>query len=504
MRKEIKTIAAALTAITALMLFFYIVNIFTRRPGMLSYLPDPPQLKRYALIEAREGHFPAHLPAFLTDAAFAPLRESVSCGALLNLAPQAEKAAMLLVHEELGYVEVYAVYRLSARDMAKLKRGELPEAWKELLRPLRVEKTGGNAWRIWLPQTDSPLYYFTDKENVVLAAGEEPFAELSARRLRKNGSRRDWNEGKKWPGHMELGDGALLLEGKSPVKVEIAWRKLSAKNPSDPAGEAKWTIQGLKAGTQAALLLKARQTEWRISETTFPSSLVMAAGLNIPRLPGSPNGWPFPLSAVANLLRLLELGEDNLREILSGKMILSLGGKNKFLWYTLPGTVVEFTGKEPLMRELVGAFWNNFFLGSEPQKLDGWDYGGFIDAPFSVVGAGAGGKALLGFVSAESLRGTEWLSPRMPDEFRAIGWLAADLPRLGESLGDMARVGSFLTFNESEDEEAEDAQPAEQTPFSRPGLDHSMGGALGTLLRNMGRVIVIWEQPESGSFKWYD
>lgn len=504
MRKKFKIIIAVFVLIAMLVLFICLFSIYKRSPNILSYLPEPPEMKGYVLVETREQSFPSKLSAFLTDGSFAVLHRGSSRNALLSLASKAKAAAVLIVNEDLTYAEIYAVYKLQAKDTANLRRGELPEEWLQLLPSARVEKGEKGCGKIWSMSMDAPIYYYLDKDKVVLAADEKPFAELLQLWSAKNKKAHVWRQEKGWPGHLEWGDGAVLL-GDSAVKLQFAWRSLPRRDDNGRAGEAKWIISELKASHRAALLRLVKQVEWQNAEHVLPATPILVTGLNIPKFKSSPVDWPFPLSTVANLVGAFGLDQNIVRELMSGKTIFSLGGKNKLLWFTLPGLMVEFSGSEPALRKTVELFWSSFFLDSEPKKLDGWDYGGSITMPFSVVGVGRSNAALLGLVSPGSLRNGAWLTQYLPERERAIGWLVADLPKLGDSLSDMTRMMSLLTFEDGEDDGyiSDEEEDVKDVPF-RPGeLDQGITDSFGRLLRSLGRVCVVWEQPESGRLSWY-
>lgn len=93
--------------------------------------------------------------------------------------------------------------------------------------------------------------------------------------------------------------------------------------------------------------------------------------------------------------------------------------------------MAEFTGDKELMRELVDAFWNRLFFGAEPRPIEGFDFGGTTNVPFSVIGAGKGNVAILGLLSPESIRETVRLENFMKNNEKAIGWIVADLPKIG-------------------------------------------------------------------------
>lgn len=503
MRNKFKIIIAAAAAIVSLVLLTYAFSFFTRPSSMLAYLPGAPDLKQYVLAETRGNNFPTRLSAFLTDGPFALLYRQSSSSALLSLAPTASDAAVMVVNDNLGGGAVCAAYKLPAQLSSKLGKGKLPEEWQNILPSAKIEKgREKDSWEIWSAKTDAPIYYYTDKENVVLASDRETFAQLTEVRSSKGGRRKHvWQQEKSWPGHIEFGDGAVLLSGETPLKLQFAWRPLDSKGGNAPAGEAKWTLTGLKNSSKAALLLSVKPTEWDTSEYLIPKEPILVSALNIPKLKGRPETWPFPLSAAANLTKLLGLSQNSISEMASGKTVFSLGGTNKLLWLTLPGCLAQFSGKETAVRELVDSFWENFFFDSEPKKLNGWTYGGTISSPFSVIGVGRSGSALLGMMSADSLQSGAELSAYIPKKNKSVGWVVVDLPKLGESMGDMTKMMSLLTFEDGGDDT--DTGYPDYQPY-RPGeLDQGISSSFQAALADFGRAVVIWEKSTSGKLVWY-
>lgn len=502
MRNKFKIIIAAAAAIGSLVLLTYAFSFFTRPSSMLAYLPGAPDLKQYILAETRGKNFPSRLSAFLTDGPLALLHRASSASALLSLAGTASDTAVLIVNDGLGGAGVCAAYKLPAQLSSKLGKGKLPEEWQQILPSARIEKgREKDSWEIWSTKIDAPIYYYTDKENVILAADKEAFAQLTELRSSKGGRKKHvWRQEKSWPGHIEFGDGAVLLSGEAPLKIQFAWRALDNKGGNAPAGEAKWTVLGLKSGSKAALLLSAKPTEWDTSEYLIPTEPILVSALNIPKLKGQPETWPFPLSMAASLTKPLGLSKNSINEVASGKTAFSLGGRNKVLWLTLPGCLAQFSGSDAIMRELVESFWENFFFDSEPKRLDGWTYGGTISSPFSVIGAGRDGAALLGMMSADSLQSGAVLSRYIPQKDKSIGWMVVDLPKLGESIGDMTKMMSLLTFEDGDDS---DSEYSDYQSYRQTELDHGISDAFRTALAGFGRAVAVWERPTSGRLSWY-
>lgn len=108
--------------------------------------------------------------------------------------------------------------------------------------------------------------------------------------------------------------------------------------------------------------LKARK--WDTADCIIPEPLLLSMGIDLPPLGGDPKDWPFPLSSLGEIAENLDMKDDQIREILSGQTVFSLGGQNRILWFSLPGFLVEFSGRSALMNELVDSFWKNLFFGA--------------------------------------------------------------------------------------------------------------------------------------------
>lgn len=199
------------------------------------------------------------------------------------------------------------------------------------------------------------------------------------------------------------------------------------------------------------------------------------------------------------------LEDKQIQKILSGETIFSVGGYNKLLWFSLPGIMVQFTGDKALMAELVDAFWNKLFFGAEPKPLAGFDLGGSTNLPFSVVGAGKENIAVLGLLSPESLKGKVSLGRFLKDNEKAVGWLVADLPKVGAALSDMTKMNAFMNEPDINDEGyyEGDTEDIFQPDSSFSPFDQGISDSFGNVLKRMGKALIVWETAESGRIDWY-
>jgi len=514
MLKRIRMIACALAVAAVAVAGLYILFAVSRSSDLLAALPVPPESRPYALIYTKDNSYPRALSSLLTDGIYARFRNGTSRNCIFAIASLAKDCAMLVEEQDKGMTEVYAALRFERADMRQLAKGDLPDLWKGAFKSPRVDEgPEKGTWALYAEDADTPIYFKAEKKRILIAAGNEPFRRLlSISRGDEKGLRKKrWKEESSWPGHVELSDGGRIMSGKdgSPLKLQVAWHKLDGKKASEPEGEAKWTIDGLDKKIGPMPFDSLEPTQWDPSLCVVPKPLLMSVGINMPELKGSPKEWPFPLDVISELARGMELSDRQIRRMMRGKTIFSLGGQNRILWFSLPGFTVEFTGERRDMEELVSAFWDKLFYGAEPKPLEGFEYGGAANVPFSVIAAGRANMALLGMTSPESIKDSDEISKFLKGRVEAIGWLVADLPRIGAALSEMTKMSSLAEESYEADKEGNDNgadawdEGTDAGPFAASPFDQSITDSFGNVLRGLGKVSVIWEKPASGRINWY-
>ncbi|MFR5880547.1 MAG: hypothetical protein ACLUEQ_06950 [Cloacibacillus evryensis] len=403
--------------------------------GILTMIPKPEGSRPYVLTETKEGSYPKALSALLTDGVYALLKGGTPRNALLSAASAAKEAALLVEDGGEGMTEVYASFRFAPSDTSALKKGSLPEALKTVFKGASVragsEKgvcdRGGGALLSRLlhgKRQECP-----DGGGASACAGMEDASKKSSANL----GGKKWRQEKSWPAHIEVSDGGVITAGaehKFPITIEAAWHSLEPKNPSDPAGEIRWALVDLGKPVEAYLSSSLKAKKWDTADCIIPEPLLLSMGINLPPLGGDPRDWPFPLSSLGEIAENLDMKEAQIREILSGQTVFSLGGQNRILWFSLPGFLVEFSGRTELMNELVDSFWKNLFFGAEPKPLPGFTFGGTTNVPFSVIGAGRDGIAVLGLTTPQSINAKNRLGKFLKEDEAVVGWMLADLPRI--------------------------------------------------------------------------
>ena len=511
MPKKVKMLILLCCTVIAVLsgLFAY---FSTRGPEVLaSRLPLPSVSRPYAVVETEESYYPLPLSALLTEGQFALLREGSAGNQILSIAKGAKKCALLIEDSDDGIIDIYAVLRLLPEDTSSLSKGELPKSWKTVLGNAEVREGKKNSsWEIKTRDSDSALYYRTERDTVIITPDKNSFLKMIEV---KSGSEKGipksfWKEEKSWPAHIEICDGGLIFTGddsKSPLVLRAAWRSHDPDKKTGKIGDAIWKIKGLDKKISPLFLKALKPKTWDTANCIIPEPFLISAGMNIVELTGSQKDWPFPFNTAGELGVTMGLSLKHIREILSGETIFSVGGYNKLLWFSLPGFMAEFSGDKDLMKELVDAFWSKLFFGTEPKPIDGFDFGGTSNIPFSVVGAGRGNRAILGLLSPESIKTTGRLDSFLTSDEKAIGWIIADLPRVGAALSDMTKMNAFMN-NTSLDEDhyyGEDTGEVFQPDNSFSPFDQGISDAFGNALKKMSKTLIVWETADSGRINWY-
>ena len=499
-----------ITFTAAAVLFGLFAYFATKGPAVLaSRLPLPSGSGPYVVFETKEDLFPISLSDLLTEGQFAVLREGSSGSNILSIAKTAKECAVLAEDSGQGIIDIYAAVRLTHEEISSLSRGELPPTWKKELGISEAIKAGDNgSWEI--RTRESSFFYRTERDIALIANDRNSFSNILEVKSgsMKGMSGKIWGKEKSWPAHMIISDGGLLFtndeEENEPLVLHAAWRIQREGNASGKTGEAVWRIEGLDKRISPVFLKELKPKTWDTVNSIIPEPLLLSAGINLPEIKGPPEDWPFPLSAIGELGTTIGLDNEEIRKILSGETIFSVGGHNKLLWFSLPGIMTEFTGDEYLMKKLVDAFWDKLFFGAEPKPLQGFDFGGTTNVPFSVVGAGRGNIAILGLLSPESVTGTGRLETFMKKNEKAIGWIVADLPKVGAALSDMTKMSTFMNEPEINGEEYYEEDPGStfQEGSSFSPFDQGISDSFGSVLKGMGKTVIVWDSVDSGRIRW--
>ncbi len=475
-------------------------------PRFLADLPEPGEDTRYAIVDARNGAFPLETVRIFTDGATVLPSGSSPVSAFLPILDDADDVTFVLTERENG-LYMYGAFSLDDREIEALGAMTTPQAWHDhLVRPtLSPLDTGDDRYQIGALNMPSPLYLELDREKRAAYLSDSLFDMERMREVRGGGIpgiAHRWTDYGDWGGHLCLSDGGLAaritserglreVSAKNPVKAEIRWRRAEPlsrdRTLSDTVlgGQAEWQIRGLDAVLGKTFLSSLEQHDWSARALFLPEPLILSFGFNLPDPGRNTEALPAPLRSVASQLARMRLQPTEVRNILTGPFALSLGGRTQVLWFDLPGLALDLPGRGEAANRLIDCFWTETFLGATPKPVEGYAYGGAVDLPFTVMAASNGETTIIGLTTPEVEHNTE-VTEILKNEPASLGWLFADLPKLGNTLSEMPAFSAILND--------EEGLPMEENATY----------ALQDAMTRLGRVFVSFESVNSGHALWYD
>lgn len=417
-----------------------------RGPRLTGCLPRPLEGIPYLVVERNPG--PTGMG--FSEGPFELVRSVLGEEAWVAFAKVTEKvpSSFMVTFGEEG-ARFWAVAAIDARAMDELSGGNLPAEWGEVFEGSLLHDRSDGKVRTWdLVHPGGASMALRKEGNLLLVA--ESAGELdrmqAARKGRLESVSSIWRIKPSWMGHLRVTDagkpGLLPLFGieargmgkLEPVMIEAAWR------PVPPfGGEGAWISEGVGKRISAGPL--AGPIPWNV-KLAFPEPLALAMGAN-----GPANGTV--METVSEDEGSWEeeghgfwktwtgLPEERVRRFLQGPVVFSVGGTARTMGIPTPGFLVEFPGRKEdgpaFVRALLGERWG--ISGLLGRKVRGFDVGGAIPLPFTVMAAANSETALVGYLEPESLG-----SPRVPGELStnfnepAFSWLWIDGAILSRAL----------------------------------------------------------------------
>jgi hypothetical protein len=293
-----------------------------------------------------------------------------------------------------------------------------------------------------------------------------------------------WDLEPSWTGHLALADGGRLnpllggAKGEGAV-LTCAFRRLDTRgdDPFEPAGEARWRLEGV----EIPLLKSLERVDWSDLKFRLAGPVALAGGLKVAQ--GRYGDVPF-IGAIEGWLDSLGLSQPSKEAILSSPVAFSVGGRTEILWVSMPGVMLSFPSSGKAGEELAKLVWEKVFLGMVPQPMAGYQSGGYTRLPFSMVAASNGNEAELGAVSPTSLADAPSQLPKTALEPNR-GWIYANLPAMGEAVGDLVSVLSMFGGDDN--------------PFGEVAQ-----GNVREALSAMSPLLITFEDSNSGRVQWYN
>ena len=519
MTKKAVIAAVCLCCAAALLIFTFLLR--GTGDNIMSLIPRPDETGMYAVAQTTGGAprliVSLFAESFGSEDGLLPVENAVLAAA----AAASESALLAEKKDGKDEYSLCAALRFSSSELAELRKGRIGKELKTVLKDAVIKETGTKGvFAAESPEFSGPLFYRVYGKYVAAAPAAADLNRIEEARKdkRSNLGGKKWKVEKDWPAHIEISDGGALTANakeKFPITIEAAWRTDGAEGPMSPEGEARWAVVSLSKPAELWLSRSLKAKKWNTSDYFIPEPLLISAGINMPELRGKHDNWVFPLSSFGETAENIGLSEAETREILAGQTVFSVGGQNKILWFSVPGFLVEFTGRAELMKELVEKYWEGLFFGADPAPIPGFDSGGTANLPFSAIGVSRGNTALLGLTTPRSVEGgSATLGKYLDMDKDVIGWAIADLPRVGSALADMTRLSGLFDdditgkneesweYPYDEDDEESIADMLRQD-MSADSFDEEIVSSFSNVLKGMGRVFILWEKPLSGRLFWY-
>ncbi len=417
-----------------------------RGPRLTGCLPRPLAGIPYLIVE----RVPGPTGMGFSEGPFELVRSALGEEAWEAFAKVTEKvpASFMVTFGEEG-ARFWAVAAIDSGAMDELSGGNLPVEWGEVFEGSLLHDQSDGKVRTWsLVHPGGASMVLRREGNLLLVA--ESAGELdrmqAARKGRLESVSSVWRVKPSWMGHLRVTDagkpGLLPLFGiesggvgkLEPVMIEAAWR------PVPPfGGEGAWISEGVGERISAGPL--AGPIPWDL-KLAFPEPLALAMGANGPVHPAMME----PVSGDEGLgyqegngfwKTWTGLPEERVRRFLQGPVVFSIGGTARTMGIPTPGFLVEFPGRKEdgpmFVRALLGEKWGvSGLLGRE---VRGFDVGGAIPLPFTVMAAANRETALVGYLEPESL-GSSRIPGELSKEFSepAFSWLWIDGAILSRAL----------------------------------------------------------------------
>jgi len=407
---------------------------------------------------------------------------------LLPLAGLSKETALLAVGaRDTGKAELYGAFLFTIKETSALSSGRVPETWKEALPEVSAERTGKNRYRMSLG-ADAPELYFITRGDMLLLSLEEAGIDRMIETIDDPASRMNvsWTLETAWPGHFLFNDGGVLAEkasfdgldvGYAPIRLEAAWEKTGGK------GILAWSIGGIEGWIPPEIKEALQGHFWR-EELYMPEPLIAAAGFNLPRVvPGGSKLW----DELSEAAETLGVGTDLLARVLEGPAMIVVGGRSRLLLVNLPGFLLELPdrGKEGI--ELVKTLWERDFMRvpMEPRPLEGFEAGGSLSIPLTVVGAASEELVVMGAMDVSEIGELLPLKSIFDLPETAPAWVYVDFPKAAQALRNLSTAGGLaqkigISGGEGLEELAESAEK----------------------LAELGKILVVIQDYKTGRISW--
>lgn len=470
-----------------------------RGPRVASCLPKPPAGVPYVLVETIAdpvGSGGSEGPFGLVRS----LPDEVAWKNLMEMGAQAP-SAFLLAFGENGQRH-WGVLAPGRETVQFFLNGRLPAAWADLFEGSQTgegQKKGDATWKLVHTQ-GGELYLRVEGSFLLLADSPEELDRMqSAKNRRLESLSAAWRVQPGWMGHLRMTDagrpGLLPFFGikaergeevpsVKPFTMEAAWRGVPPFG-----GEGAWAWEGAERmfpGGKGGLSIPVR---WDM-KLTFPQPLALAvgcAGFDPFRTEKAQSEDVADPGGRERFLRAWTgLPEEEIRRFLEGPVVFSVGGAARAMGFATPGFLVEFPGRKEegldFVRSLLGERWG--ISGLLGREVMGFEVGGAVPLPFTVMAAANRETAVLGYLDPQSLQSPRSIVELSPEfEEPSVFWAWVDGPALTGELQTLA-PGSPVYRLMGLGEKTENLERLVQ------------------LAERLGRLAAVMPRADSGHVRW--
>lgn len=470
----------------------------TRGPRMTSCLPKPPAGVPYILVETIADP----VGAGGSEGPFGLVRSVPDEAAWKNLMEMGAHvtSGFLLAFGENGQHH-WGVLAPGRETVQFFLNGKLPADWAKLFEgsPSGEGREKGNAtWKLVHAQ-GGELFLRVEGTFLLLADSPEELDRMQSAKSRHLESvTAAWRVQPGWKGHLRITDAGrpdlLYLgikaekgeEGSSvrPFTMEAAWRGVPPFG-----GEGAWVWEGAErmlAGWKGDLSVPVR---WDMN-LTFPQPLALAvgfAGFDPWRTEKAQSDDAADFGGRERFLKAWTgLPEEKVRRFLKGPVVISVGGSARAMGFVTPGFLFEFPGRKEegldFVRSLLGERWG--LSGLLGREVMGFEVGGAVPLPFTIMAAASRETAVLGYLDPHSLQPPRSIRDLSPEfEESSVFWAWVDGAALSAELQALA-PGSPVYRLVGLGEKAENLERLVQ------------------LAESLGRLAAVMPRADSGQVRW--
>ena len=409
-------------------------------------IPIPEPSAPYVYLEGKGDVFDFDLPEELVKETGQARPFLLAVQGFSPVLSYSQQGASLITWES-NQPHLYGSALFSLATTQSLEKGEFPQEWKEIEEQISITKEEDGSVVLMGSSGMPPLYVHIDGGLTLLSTSREGL-NLMKEVLNNTKDKLDmsWKVSADWASHFRFYDGGIFSQLLSLDGVEVSLVPFTfdaAWNENEEKGELRWKTTGIEGVIPAPILERLSPIRWD-NRIVVPEPLMLAGGLNVPDVAHMdieqdlteeiPEGFPF--------------SSEEILELLKGPLCVTVGGSSKFIFFSLPGILLQLPDRGVAGVKLVNEFWSQEWRVLVPsiQGLEGFHAGGTSDVPLTVVGAAREDLAIFGVMQKDEIQVEKKISstvPALKNNSEAFAWLYAHGARLADAFDVVARASAM-------------------------------------------------------------